>query len=77
MPLTTDQIAAKIAEIYKKNQELGVLANQRSTAEAALALQYKVDECNQKRAALSQSFGTLMNQKRQEIRAIEAELGSN
>lgn len=74
--MTTDEIAAKFKQIYELKKQIKGLMNQRRTDEIALAVRFKVDECNQERNALAVASQTQINVLAQQIAQIEDELGN-
>ena len=59
--MTRDEFIDMLMAQYEKNEQLKTLQAQRVAEEQDLAAEYKVDECNQKRAALAQKYIGLMD----------------
>ena len=74
--MTKDEFVQASMDIYVKNKELQVLADQRRAEEQALCDEYKVDECNSKRALIIKKYQDLINSKKSEIKSVEDSLGA-
>lgn len=73
--MTNDEVLSKIKIMFEKRAEMRALQKQKQDAEIALNVQYKVEECNQKKNELSMQYRFPIQALTKEIFDIEAELG--
>lgn len=73
--MTNDEITAKLKKICEIKKQIRDLQQQRYTEEVDIAVQYKVDECNQARAASAERYKTQINDLSAQIVTLEDELG--
>jgi len=71
MAFTKQEFIDASFEIYKKKKQIEAIAKQRNVDEIALAVEYKVDECNIKRSNLMKESNNLQNSIQAEIKVIE------
>jgi len=57
--ITKEEYIEQSYQAFLKNAELSELAKQRAAEEQALVAEYKVDEVNQKRAAIQAKYAAL------------------
>lgn len=74
--MAPDEIASNIKKIYELKKEIVGFAQQRNQEELALAVEYKVDECNTKRRAVAKKYEDLTVEALNQIKAIEESLGT-
>lgn len=74
MALTKDQFVDKMMDLHRKRKQLNDLAEQRKAEEEALALEFRVNECNTRRGAIIKKYQDLGTSVLQEAKALEAEL---
>lgn len=74
--MTTDEIAQVIKTLYEKKKMLDDISSQRRQEEADLVMEYKVDECNQKRNAMVAKYSALTQSVFTDIKNLEDSLGN-
>lgn len=74
--MNTDEIASKIKLMFEKEDEIRKLNKARQDEEAAIVAEYKVDECNSKRAAIVAKYANLQSAINAEIKSIQDQLAS-
>ncbi len=74
--MTEQEIVQAFKEIYEYKKEIEKIQEDRKSEEAALAVEYKVDECNQKRTTIALNYQHLINEKMAQIKVIEGALGT-
>ncbi len=73
--MSDKQFIQKVKSIYEDRRELNELSKQRQAEEQALIVEYKVDECNQKRNEIMNRYQALMQEVINRSRGTEEYLG--
>ena len=73
--MTNEEFVTALKSIYEKRLAIVALQKERQAAEIALNVEYKVEECNTKKNALSFQYNVQTQALSKDIYAIEAEMG--
>lgn len=73
--MTTEDIAIKYKKICELRLKIKALQENRKAEEQALAIFYKVDECNRERTTLALNYQDQINGIVGQISTLETELG--
>lgn len=75
MLLTNDEIVGKLKKVFEINKAIKSLGEQRHAEEVVLSAEYKIDECNTKRAAIEAKYRPLLQAQRDIHATIQSDLG--
>ena len=74
--MTDKEIARSLKSLYEDQKSLNELGKQRQAEERALIVEYKVDECNQKRTEMVQRYQVQMQTIQKKMQETQDALGN-